>query len=86
MLLSPVVVSLIWKWILQREGLLNAFGISIGAQPTLWLGEAHWAFFWVSFVSIWSQMGFYTLILLSGLQAIPADLYEAAQMLSLIHI
>ena len=78
-LLSPVVVSLIWKWILQREGLLNAFGISIGAQPTLWLGEAHWAFFWVSFVSIWSQMGFYTLILLSGLQAIPADLYEAAQ-------
>jgi alpha-1,4-digalacturonate transport system permease protein len=79
-LLSPVVVSLIWKWILQREGLLNAVSVAIGGQPTLWLGEPGWAFFWVSFVSIWSQMGFYTLILLSGLQAIPADLYEAAQM------
>jgi alpha-1,4-digalacturonate transport system permease protein len=32
------------------------------------------------FVSIWAHMGFYTLILLAGLQAIPADLYEAAEM------
>ncbi|MFT3963345.1 carbohydrate ABC transporter permease [Propionivibrio sp.] len=79
-LLSPVVVSLIWKWILQRDGLLNAVVVAIGGKPVLWLGEPEWAFFWVSFVSIWSQMGFYTLILLSGLQAIPADLYEAAQM------
>jgi alpha-1,4-digalacturonate transport system permease protein len=79
-LLSPVVVSLIWKWILQRYGLLNAVSVAIGGEPVLWLADPHWAFFWVSFVSIWSQMGFYTLILLSGLQAIPADLYEAAQM------
>jgi alpha-1,4-digalacturonate transport system permease protein len=79
-LLSPVVVALIWKWILQREGLLNAVTVAIGAEPTLWLAEPGWAFFWVTFVSIWAHMGFYTLILLAGLQAIPADLYEAAQM------
>ena len=42
--------------------------------------HAAWAFFWSVFVSIWAHMGFYTLILLAGLQAIPADLYEAAQM------
>ena len=36
--------------------------------------------FWAIFVSIWAHMGFYTLILLAGLQAIPADLYEAAEM------
>ncbi len=36
--------------------------------------------FWAVFVSVWAHMGFYTLILLAGLQAIPADLYEAAEM------
>ncbi len=45
-----------------------------------WLVEADWAFFWIVFVSIWAHMGFYTLILLAGLQAIPSDVYEAAEM------
>ena len=44
------------------------------------MAEPGTAFFWVVFVSIWAHMGFYTLILLAGLQAIPADLYEAAQL------
>jgi alpha-1,4-digalacturonate transport system permease protein len=79
-LLSPVVVALIWKWILQRDGLLNGVMAATGNAPTLWLVEPGWAFFWVVFVSIWAHMGFYTLILLAGLQAIPADLYEAAQL------
>jgi alpha-1,4-digalacturonate transport system permease protein len=79
-LLSPVVVALIWKWILQRDGLLNGVMAATGGTPTLWLAEPGWAFFWVVFVSIWAHMGFYTLILLAGLQAIPADLYEAAQL------
>jgi alpha-1,4-digalacturonate transport system permease protein len=82
-LLSPVVVALIWTWILQRDGLLNGVIASIGnapASPMLWLAEPGSAFFWVVFVSIWAHMGFYTLILLAGLQAIPADLYEAAQL------
>jgi alpha-1,4-digalacturonate transport system permease protein len=79
-LLSPVVVALIWKWILQRDGLLNAAMVAMGNEPVLWLGESGTAFFWVVFVGIWAHMGFYTLILLAGLQAIPADLYEAAQL------
>jgi alpha-1,4-digalacturonate transport system permease protein len=79
-LLSPVVVALIWKWVLQREGVLNAVLAGAGASPVGWLSDASWAFFWCVFVSIWAHMGFYTLILLAGLQAIPADLYEAAEM------
>ncbi|HTL77594.1 MAG TPA: sugar ABC transporter permease [Casimicrobiaceae bacterium] len=79
-LLSPVVVALIWKWVLQREGLLNAMLAGAGTTPVPWLLDPGWAFFWVVFVSIWAHMGFYTLILLAGLQAIPADLYEAAEM------
>jgi alpha-1,4-digalacturonate transport system permease protein len=79
-LLSPVVVALIWKWILQREGLLNGWLIALGLDPVNWLISADWSFFWVIFVSIWAHMGFYTLILLAGLQAIPRDVYEAAEM------
>lgn len=79
-LLSPVVVALIWKWILQRNGVLNA-GLEVAGLPTVnWLIDADWAFFWVVFISIWAHMGFYVLIILAGLQAIPGDVYEAAEM------
>ena len=79
-LLSPVVVALIWKWILQRDGLLNAFIVMAGGERVAFLHDAGWAFFWTIFISVWAHMGLFTLILLAGLQAIPADLYEAAAM------
>lgn len=51
-------------------------------RPVNWLvtPRTDWPFFWLIFVFTWSHMGFYMLILLAGLQAIPADLYEAAKM------
>jgi alpha-1,4-digalacturonate transport system permease protein len=76
-LLSPVVVGLIWKWILQRDGVLNALVVALGGDRVPFLLNADWARVWVIFVSIWAQMGFYMLILLAGLQSIPAELYEA---------
>jgi alpha-1,4-digalacturonate transport system permease protein len=79
-LLSPVVVALIWKWLLQTQGVFNAGLVAVGSTPVNWLTDAHWAFFWTVFVSIWAHMGFYTLILLAGLQAIPREMYEAAEM------
>ena len=79
-LLSPVVVALIWKWILQREGVLNAWLEGMGMETFNWLLDRDWAFGWSVFLSIWAHMGFYTLILLAGLQAIPRDVYEAAKM------
>jgi alpha-1,4-digalacturonate transport system permease protein len=79
-LLSPVVVALIWKWLLQGQGVFNAGLVAMGSQPTDWLLDSGWACFWVVVVSIWAHMGFYTLILLAGLQAIPKDVYEAAEM------
>ena len=79
-LLSPVVVALIWKWILLRDGILNAALVSMGLDKILFFVSPNWAMFWAIFVSIWAHMGFYTLILLAGLQAIQPDLYEAAEM------
>ena len=79
-LLSPVVVALIWKWVLLSQGVLNAGLLAMGWPAQDWLTSAPLAFSWVVFISIWAHMGFYTLILLAGLQAIPKDLYEAADM------
>lgn len=79
-LLSPVVVALIWKWILQPDGLLNALVVAGGGARVPFLLDPSWSFAWTVVVSIWAHMGFYTLILLAGLQAIPPDLYEAAEM------
>jgi len=77
-LLSPIVVALIWKWILQENGLLNGIMVSIGFDKVPFLVDPQWARLWVILISVWAFMGFYTLILLAGLQSIPADLYEAA--------
>ena len=77
-LLSPIVVAMIWRWMLQENGLFNAVAVGMGGEKLRFLTDRNWARFWVVMVSVWSLMGFYTLILLAGLQAIPADLYEAA--------
>lgn len=78
-LLSPIVVALIWKWILQENGLVNGALDGLGLDTITFLTNVTWARVWVVLISVWAYMGFYTLILLAGLQAIPASLYEAAQ-------
>ncbi len=78
-LLSPVVVALIWRWVLQNDGLMNGVLVGLGADRVPFLTNPDWARFWVIFISVWSQMGFYTLILLAGLQSIPHELYEAGE-------
>ena len=78
-LLSPVVVALVWKWFLARNGLLNAFFADWLGEPVIFLLDVLWSRFWVVYVSIWFHMGFFTLIILAGLQAISRDIYEAAE-------
>jgi alpha-1,4-digalacturonate transport system permease protein len=82
-LLSPVVVAYIWIWILDIDnGLINGFLEDLGRDRINFLANAdtpNWSRFWVIAVADWAFMGFYTLILLAGLQSIPASLYEAAE-------
>jgi len=78
-LLSPVVVALVWQWILNSQfGVLNAIlqGLGLSRQP--WLLRADWAMFWSIFVHVWATLGFFAMIVLAGLQSIPPTLYEAA--------
>lgn len=81
-MLSPVVVAFLWTLILKRQGALSLTLMQWGwiDEPIQWLQDPSWTMFWSVFVFTWAHLGFYMLILLAGLQAIPKDLYEAAEM------
>ena len=81
-MLSPVVVAFLWTLVLDKNGVLSATLVQWGwiDEPIQWLTDATWSMIWSVFVFTWAHLGFYMLILLAGLQAIPKDLYEAAEM------
>ncbi|MCF4123123.1 sugar ABC transporter permease [Antribacter sp. KLBMP9083] len=80
---SIVVVSILWKFMYQSDGLINSFidTVTFGAwQGTAWLNNPSTALGAIIVLSIWQAVGFHMLIWLSGLQTIPEELYEAARM------
>lgn len=76
--MSMVVVSIIWNLLFQYNGLLNAYLGLIHIHPINWLTSQSAAPFAVIILSIWKEVGFYTVIFLAGLQNIPHEYYEAA--------
>jgi multiple sugar transport system permease protein len=75
---SIVVVSMLWLFLYQKNGLINVLLAKVGIAGPDWLGDPHWALFAIIVMSIWQAMGFHMIIWLAGLQTIPGDLYEAA--------
>jgi multiple sugar transport system permease protein len=75
---SMVVVSMLWLFMYQKNGLFNALLAKIGVQGPDWIGDPKWALFSIIVMSAWQAMGFHMVIWLSGLQTIPGELYEAA--------
>ncbi|WP_457967482.1 sugar ABC transporter permease [Arthrobacter sp. D1-29] len=79
-LISPVVVGLVWNWMLERQGgLVNTFLGWFGIPEIPWLVDNNLATIVVIAVGVWMQVGFYMLILLAGLQSIDPSVYEAAR-------
>lgn len=77
--LSGVAVALLWRWLFSSEfGLFNVLLSYIGVQGPSWLGDERWALPSLVIMSLWS-VGASTIIYLAGLQGIPTDLYEAAE-------
>jgi len=77
---SWVVVALVWKWLLNpADGLVNTVLGALGLPQPGWWTDPNWAMASVVLASAWKDLGFVMVILLAGLQAIPADLYEAAR-------
>lgn len=78
-MLSPVVVGLIWNDVLDRKvGPLNSLLQALGGGSPGWLVEPKLGMIAVIFVGVWVHIGFYSIILLAGLQGIDRSLLEAA--------
>jgi putative chitobiose transport system permease protein len=79
---SLVVSGLVWKWVFEEKGLLNQWLITSGItrDPVAFLTNPSHALFAVMAVTIWSGLGYYMVIYLAGLQAVPRHLYEVANL------
>ncbi len=79
-LTSWVAASLIWKWLLSKEyGPINQLLAFIGVDGPAWLQDPNWAIPGIVLASVWKDLGYFSLILLGGLQGINPSYYEAAQ-------
>lgn len=77
---SWVAVALVWKWLLNPSyGLMNNFLGLWGLKGPAWLFDPYWAMPAVILTSVWKDSGFVMAILLAGLQSIPREYYEAAE-------
>ena len=79
-LLPMIVSAAVWRWILEQDnGALNRFleGIGLISDPIPWLNSSDTALIAVILVNIWLGIPFNVVLLHSGLQAIPEEVYEA---------
>ncbi|MGA4506329.1 carbohydrate ABC transporter permease [Propionibacteriaceae bacterium G1746] len=79
-LLSAVVIGLLWGWMFDRSnGLINTVFGAFGLPQPGWLVDGGLAMGVIIFVGLWMHTGFYTLIMLAGLQGIDPNVHEAAK-------
>lgn len=80
-MISFIIVGLTWKWIFgDAFGIVNYFLTWIGLKPIAFLSSSFWANIVVIIATVWSRVGFFMVIFIAGLQAIPADYYEAGRL------
>jgi len=77
---SATAVALIWSFLLNKDlGMVNWFLGLFGVSHIPWLNSSGWSPIAVVMTDVWKDLGFYVVVFIGGLQTIPADLYEAAQ-------
>ncbi|MGO1285376.1 MAG: carbohydrate ABC transporter permease [Brachybacterium sp.] len=77
----PVAVALVWRMIFNKEfGIANWALSLIGIEGPYWVTAPWWALLAVSIVGLWASLPLAIIILSAGLQGIPTELYEAAQL------
>ena len=76
MVCAPAAVAMVWKWLYnQKFGLLNnLFGTDVA-----WITNPNIAWIAIGVIGVWSIIGYNMVLFLSGLQEIPHDYYEAAE-------
>lgn len=79
---SYVVIGVLWTWIYNPTfGILNSFLTKVGLGSLIqgWLSDPNVALYSVAWVEIWKWIGFHMVLYLAGLQGVPNELYEAAE-------
>lgn len=74
---GSVAVSVLWRVMFMKDGMINHFIGLFGIRPINWLTDARLALFTLSLLQVW-QFGSAMVIFLAALKGIPAELYEAA--------
>lgn len=77
---SVVAIAVVWMVMLQPSyGPINELLKSLGMNnPPKWLADLNWALPTLIFISIWQGLGYYVIIYIGGLNSIPQELYESA--------
>ena len=78
---GSIAIGLAWRWLFERNGLINSILLSIGAisEPVTWLVTPAFVLPIAMMLTIWAGIGYYSVIFLAGLQNIPEELYDAAR-------
>ncbi len=77
---SATVIGLVWVWILDTQfGIANHYLGYLGIDNIPWLTSTSWSLYGVGITSIWWDMGLAFVLILAGLQDIPGDMYDAAE-------
>ena len=80
-LVAPVVAAVMWRFMYQPDfGIFNTVLTALGLPRVGWLSDPDLALFSVALIDVWQWTPFVFLILLSGMYAIPRNLYEAAEL------
>lgn len=77
---SLVSISIVWIALLNPSGIINQILAVFGIEGPGWLIQEDTSLISVSFVQVWKDIGYYVLIIISGLQGIPTYVYEAAKL------
>jgi len=77
---SMVSVSILWILMLDPQGIINQILSLLGIECPNWLMNTKTSLLSVGFVTVWKSIGYYVLIIIAGLQSIPAYVYEAARL------
>ena len=80
--ITPVVVAFLWKFMLTPNGAVNSVlsGIGLGGVAPSWLGDPFWAAASIVMMVVWQKAGYSMVIYVAGLQSIPQEINEAAVM------
>ena len=79
--ITTVVAAIFWRWLYQPYvGPLALLWQAFGWRPIAWLTDPNWALPALILMALWKQTGYYVLVYLAGLRALPAEVSEAARL------